>query len=109
MGSFGLECFSHGAASVTFLENYKEVLNVLKKNIENLKQQNYSKIIEKDIFGQNVLEILNDKFEIIFMDPPFKEKKLMNSHDMCQPSSNPAKDNDTLLKESFNNKIRQLK
>jgi 16S rRNA (guanine966-N2)-methyltransferase len=78
VGSFGLECLSHGAASVTFLENYKEVLNVLKKNIENLKQQNYSKIIEKDIFGQNTLEILNDKFEIIFMDPPFKEKKLIN-------------------------------
>lgn len=38
-----------------------------------------------------------------------KEKKLMNSHDMCQPSGIQAKDNDTLLKESFNNRIRQLK
>ena len=78
VGSFGLECLSRGAASVTFLENYKDVLNILKKNIDNLKQQNYTKIIEKDVFEQDALKILNDKFEIIFMDPPYKEKKLIN-------------------------------
>ena len=78
VGSFGLECLSRRAASVTFLESYKEVLIVLKKNIENLKQQNFSHIIEKDIFSKNTLEALNDKFDIIFMDPPYKEKKLDN-------------------------------
>ena len=78
VGSFGLECLSRGAANVTFLENYKDVLNILKKNIDNLKQQNYTKIIEKDVFEQDTLKILNDKFEIIFMDPPYKEKKLIN-------------------------------
>ena len=36
VGSFGLECLSRGAAGVTFLESYKEVLTILKKNIENL-------------------------------------------------------------------------
>jgi 16S rRNA (guanine966-N2)-methyltransferase len=77
VGSFGLECLSRGAASVTFLESYKEVLTILKKNIENLKQQNYSRIIEKDIFAPNTLGILDNKFEIIFMDPPYKEKKLI--------------------------------
>ena len=32
VGSFGLECLSRGAATVTFLENYKEVSTILKKN-----------------------------------------------------------------------------
>jgi 16S rRNA (guanine966-N2)-methyltransferase len=76
VGSFGLECLSRGAASVTFLESYKEVLIVLKKNIDNLKQQSSSNIIEKDIFAENTLRVMNDKFDIIFMDPPYKEKKL---------------------------------
>ena len=76
VGSFGLECLSRGAANVTFLESYKEVLTVLKKNIDNLKQQDSSSIIEKDIFSENTLKALNDKFDIIFMDPPYKEKKL---------------------------------
>ena len=76
VGSFGLECLSRGAANVTFLESYREVLIILKKNIDNLKQQSYSNIIQKDIFSEDTLKGLNDKFDIIFMDPPFKEKKL---------------------------------
>mgnify|MGYP001230273670 CR=1 FL=1 len=77
VGSFGLECLSRGAANVTFLENYKEVLTILKKNIDNLKQQRSSVIIEKDIFSENTLKVLDNKFDIIFMDPPYKEKKLV--------------------------------
>ena len=77
VGSFGLECLSRGAKNVTFLESYKEVLSILKKNINNLNQQNQTKVIEKDIFSENTLKLLNDKFDIIFMDPPYKEKKLL--------------------------------
>jgi len=53
VGSFGLECLSRGARNITFLESYTEVLNILKKNIDNLNQQNQTKIIEKDIFSEN--------------------------------------------------------
>ena len=76
VGSFGLECLSRGAKNVTFLESYTVVLNILKKNIDSLNQQDQTKVIEKDIFSKNTLELLNDKFDIIFMDPPYKEKKL---------------------------------
>ena len=78
VGSFGLECLSREAANVIFLESYKEVLTVLKKNIDNLKQHERSNIIEKDIFAENTLKTLNNRFDIIFMDPPFKEKKLFD-------------------------------
>ena len=78
VGSFGLECLSRGAAGVTFLESYKEVLTILKKNIKNLKQQGSSSIIEKDIFAENTLKALNNKFDIIFIDPPYKEKRLVD-------------------------------
>jgi len=76
VGSFGLECLSRGAKNVIFMESYTDVLSVLKKNINNLNQQNQTKVIEKDIFAENTLKLLNDKFDIIFMDPPYKEKKL---------------------------------
>ena len=77
VGSFGLECLSRGAKNVTFLESYTDVLSVLKKNIDNLNQKNQTKVIEKDIFSENTLKLLNNKFDIIFMDPPYKEKKLL--------------------------------
>ena len=76
IGSFGLECLSKGAKRVTFIESYKAVLDILKKNIDKLDQKNHSNIIEKDIFSENTLKLLDDKFDIIFMDPPYKEKKL---------------------------------
>ena len=78
VGSFGLECLSRGATNVTFLENYKEVITILKKNINNLKQQNSSNVINKDIFSDNTLRSFSNKFDIIFMDPPYKEKKLID-------------------------------
>ena len=78
VGSFGLECLSRGALFITFIENYKEALTILKKNISNMKQQNFSQIIERDIFLENTLKLLNSRFDIIFMDPPYKEKKVLD-------------------------------
>jgi len=78
VGSFGLECLSRGAAAVTFLESYKEVLAILKKNINNLKQSGSTQVIEKNIFAEDTLKMLNNKFDIIFIDPPYKEKRLVD-------------------------------
>ena len=75
VGSFGLECLSRGVKEVTFIENYKEVLPLLKKNLNNLSLNNY-KIIEKDIYNLDTLKKLENKFDIIFLDPPFKYKDL---------------------------------
>ena len=76
VGSFGLECLSRGASSLIFIENYKEVLPILKKNIFNLKYQNISLIVERDIFKIFDFKVYDRKFDIIFLDPPYKEKKL---------------------------------
>jgi len=76
VGSFGLECLSRASSHVFFIENYKEVLPVLKKNITNLNCSNNSKVIEKDIFNHFDFHSLKMKFDIIFMDPPYKEKNL---------------------------------
>jgi len=76
VGSFGLECLSRASSHVFFIENYKEVLPVLKKNITNLNCSNNSKVIEKDIFNQFDFHSLKMNFDIIFMDPPYKEKNL---------------------------------
>ena len=76
VGSFGLECLSRGSSSVTFIENYINVLPVLKKNIFNLNFQDNSTIIENDIVNKINFKIFERKFDIIFMDPPYKEKNL---------------------------------
>ena len=35
-GSFGIECLSRGASNVIFIENDKNAIKILKKNIEDL-------------------------------------------------------------------------
>tara|TARA_B100000131_G_C17965293_1_gene552100 strand:+ start:204 stop:767 length:564 start_codon:yes stop_codon:yes gene_type:complete len=75
-GSFGIECLSRGAKHVTFVENYEKILPILKKNLDNLKSvKNYS-IIEKNILNNFNYKSLKKKFDIIFLDPPYKEKEL---------------------------------
>ena len=77
IGSFGLECISRGSKFVFFLENYSPVLEILRNNIANLKYENKSKIINIDAFkiNKNTFKI-DQKFQIIFCDPPYKEKKI---------------------------------
>ena len=76
VGSFGLECLSRGALSVTFFENYSKTIDILKRNISNLNFDTKTEVIEKDILKNNNLNILKKKFEIIFLDPPYKEKRV---------------------------------
>ena len=76
-GSFGLECVSRGAKRVYFNESYKEAIEILKKNIKILNCGEKSTLIEIDSFKiENILKKLNKKFDLIFIDPPFKEKKI---------------------------------
>jgi len=76
-GSFGLECMSRGAKKVFFFENYPQTLKVLKKNILDLKLSDKCKIFEKNCLNFYEYEnISNEKFDIIFIDPPYKEKNI---------------------------------
>ncbi len=76
VGSFGIECLSRGVRKVIFIENYQGVLPILKKNLNSLNSiQNYE-IIEKDIYNESTFLKFNHKFDIIFLDPPYKNKNL---------------------------------
>ena len=78
VGSFGIECISRGVKEVIFIENYNKVLPILKKNLNNLKSINNYTILEKNIYDENVFSSLENKFDIIFLDPPYKDKKFVN-------------------------------
>ena len=76
VGSFGIECISRGAKKVTFIENYPKVLPILEKNLKNLKSINNYEIVNKDIYEDNFVNYFKNKFDIIFLDPPYKDKNL---------------------------------
>tara|TARA_B100001093_G_scaffold348843_1_gene333384 strand:+ start:1303 stop:1869 length:567 start_codon:yes stop_codon:yes gene_type:complete len=78
VGSFGIECLSRGVKKVIFIENYSGVLPLLKKNLLNLKSVKNYEIIEKNIYNDNIFPKLDYKFDIIFLDPPYKDSNLDN-------------------------------
>ena len=78
VGSFGIECLSRSAKEVIFVENYTGVLPMLKKNLGELKSLNNYKIIEKNIYDENIFSVINKKFDLIFLDPPYKDKNFVN-------------------------------
>jgi 16S rRNA (guanine966-N2)-methyltransferase len=76
-GSFGLECLSREANSIYFVENNKPTFDILKKNIDKLNVKTKSKIFFYDVFHFIKKEnISKNKFDLIFCDPPFKNKDI---------------------------------
>lgn len=70
-GALGIEAISRGAETVTFCDKSIDAIKIIKKNIEKTHFEKQSKIINKDY--EKCLQILDDKFDIIFLDPPYKE------------------------------------
>ena len=76
-GSFGIECISRGSESVYFFENYIEAIKILKKNLFALEKVHNYKIFESNCFDYfNSNREIGKKFDIIFIDPPYKEIKI---------------------------------
>lgn len=79
-GSIGLELLSNGADACYFVDNNKKVIDTIRSNLNKIK------------VGENTYLILNDynkalkkikeqnlKFDIIFLDPPYKNNYIKES------------------------------
>ena len=77
VGSFGIECLSRNVNKVVFVEKDPLAFSILKKNITDLKLSNKTELIAEDI--KYFIEKLEnkDKFDLIFLDPPYKDKSYL--------------------------------
>ena len=66
---------SRGAKFVSFVENYPPVLKILQKNLELISNNNFE-IIDKNIFKKDTYNYITKSYDLIFIDPPFIEKKI---------------------------------
>ena len=76
-GSFGLECLSRNAENVCFVESEKTTIKILEKNIEKLKVKKKINMHPVDVISF-ISKNINNKYDLIFCDPPFKEKDMNN-------------------------------
>lgn len=73
-GALGFEAISRGVKFVTMVESNKQVADYLKQNMQQLKISNAKVHLST---AANFLSSNVEKFDIIFLDPPF-EKGLLN-------------------------------
>lgn len=71
-GALGLECISRGAREAVFNDLSRQSIELLKKNIARLKGENCYKIY--NLGFEDCLSAQTGKFDIIFVDPPYKSE-----------------------------------
>ena len=76
-GSLGIEAISNGAKTVYFVDNNIELINIIKNNTKSMKDDI---IIIKNDYQNALLDFKNKniKFDIIFLDPPYKLNLINN-------------------------------
>ena len=76
-GQLGIEALSRGAKSAIFVDEREDACKLVRENLRRTGLDNNAKVIRSDylVFLKNT----KDKFDIVFLDPPYAEDFLENS------------------------------
>jgi 16S rRNA (guanine966-N2)-methyltransferase len=92
-GGLGFECLSRFAAHATFIELNNKAAEQLKNNANTLKLSN-TNIINTNAIEHLTIENQDDKFNLVFVDPPFRKG-------LAEPSCHLLEQNDWLADEAL--------
>lgn len=74
-GGIGIEALSRGARSATFVENNRKAVECIKYNLDKTHLLDNAKVYEMDVLGYlKKAKVSSEKFDIIFMDPPYNKE-----------------------------------
>ncbi len=86
-GSLGIEALSRGAHRAVFCDLSRQAVGVINKNLENTRLDSLATVINTD--GVSYLRTTREKFDIIFMDPPYRkqlaDRALTYAHEVMNP------------------------
>lgn len=70
-GALGIEALSRGASNSVFIDNSEVACNCIKHNLSNAKFESQSIVLKTS--AENFLKSTDQKFDIIFLDPPYSK------------------------------------
>lgn len=85
-GQLGIEALSRGAQKAYFVDSSRKSLEVIKSNIELCRFQNSAQTFFSDAFS--FLTSTSEKFDIVFLDPPYHKKLCDKALELLSPCLN---------------------
>ena len=76
-GQLGIEALSRDAKSAVFVDEREDACAIIRENLKRTKLDSNAKVIRSDYLAY--LRNCKEKFDIIFLDPPYAEVFLENS------------------------------
>lgn len=105
-GNLGIEALSNGASTVYFVDNNKIAIETINENIKKITEETYTLKMDYleaiSYFKKN-----NIKFDLVLLDPPYKDKILNNILKLIYDLVNDngivilEYENDTILNNNF--------
>ncbi len=93
-GQMGIEALSRGAAGAVFIDSSRRSMNIIKRNIALCGLEDKARTVSGDSIS--FLENTNEKFDIIFLDPPYMTGLLQSA---LSKSGKALKDNGVVICE----------
>ena len=83
-GAMGLEALSRGAKHCAFVDVSSLAIKTIKDNITNLKisEEEYQLVKDKDINALSLFKSNHQKFDLIFLDPPYEQGQYQHIVDL---------------------------
>lgn len=76
-GQLGIEALSRDAKSAVFVDERQDACSLIRENLKRTKLEQQAKVVRSDYMSY--LKSCNEKFNIIFLDPPYAEVFLENA------------------------------
>ena len=76
-GALGIEALSRGAKLCVMSDKSADAINVITKNLKKTKLDKNAEVIKNDYM--QTLKALNQKFDLIFVDPPYAQDIAVNA------------------------------
>ena len=76
-GNLGIEALSRGAAEAVFIDNHRDSIALVKKNLDLTGFSDRGRVVLREaVAALKILEETNNPFQLIFLDPPYHQEML---------------------------------
>lgn len=102
-GNLGIEALSRGAAEAVFIDNHRDSIALLKKNLDLTGFSDRGRVVLREaVAALKILEETNNPFQLIFLDPPYHQEMLERV--LQHLASSRLVDENTLVVAEFSSK-----